>query len=708
MIRRFSKASIKSKLITLVLVIIMPVILLLSYTFSEYRKVEVTQAQENTKRLVTQATENYNRTIKCTKQMLQLLALNPQVLNIDWSNELYRSLLAEHPEYSIIGMLDVKGNLICSAPQSTEPLNFFARPAFQRALQTGRFSIGEYYVGPITGQTVITFCYPVMDHNGKVNGVLFTGLKLSYLTDIAWQYKLPEGSSLTLCDGKGKILARFPDNDRWTGRTVPEALRDAVVKGNVKSIQALGVDGTERIYSFTPLSSFPNNDRALYIYSGIPKHVVYTTSNGILQKNITVIIIVTLASVALILISGTLHLLRPLNNLVKVTKELSSANLNVRTNLPYDGEIGLLAKSFDEMIISLEKYAKKLENAERKYKSLVEQLPVVVYLSQLPDQKPIYINPYLHKVLGFFAEEWLGKPKIWMEYIFIEDKERVEEEFRNSVANKTDFVSEYRMVHRNGQVVWVQEHAELLFDEEGKSYAIQGIMQDITERKRYENELIKLDRLNLIGEMAAGISHEVRNPMTTIRGFLQMLREKESRYKSYYDLMIEELDRANLIITEFLSIGRSKPTGLEVQNLNHIISSLIPLIKADAANQDKNLQIDISEIPDILLNENEIRQLILNLCRNGLEAMQQSGGYLTIRTYRDPNHLVLVVQDQGEGIKPEYLEKLGTPFFTTKDYGTGLGLGICYSIAARHNATISIDTGPKGTTFYVKFECSSC
>ena len=223
MIRRFSKASIKSKLITLVLVIIMPVILLLLYTFSEYRKVEVTQAQENTKRLVTQATENYSRTIKCTKQMLQLLALNPQVLDIDWSNELYRSLLAEHPEYSIIGMLDVKGNLICSAPQSTEPLNFFSRPAFQQALQTGRFSIGEYYVGAITGQTVITFCYPITDHGGKVNGVLFTGLKLSYLTDIAWQYKLPEGSSLTLCDRKGKILARFPDNDRWTGRRFPKS-----------------------------------------------------------------------------------------------------------------------------------------------------------------------------------------------------------------------------------------------------------------------------------------------------------------------------------------------------------------------------------------------------------------------------------------------------------------------------------------------------
>ena len=93
----------------------------------------------------------------------------------------------------------------------------------------------------------------------------------------------------------------------------------------------------------------------------------------------------------------------------------------------------------------------------------------------------------------------------------------------------------------------------------------------------------------------------------------------------------------------------------------------------------------------------------MNLYRNGLEAMSP-GKVLTISTYmEDENYVVLAVRDQGEGIKPEILEKLGTPFFTTKDNGTGLGLGVCYAIAARHHAKIEIQTGPEGTTFFVKF-----
>jgi signal transduction histidine kinase len=103
------------------------------------------------------------------------------------------------------------------------------------------------------------------------------------------------------------------------------------------------------------------------------------------------------------------------------------------------------------------------------------------------------------------------------------------------------------------------------------------------------------------------------------------------------------------------------------------------------------------------IDANEIRQLLLNLTLNGLEAMQ-AGGNLFIRTFLEDNKVVLAVEDQGSGIDPSVYDKLGTPFVTTKETGTGLGLAICYSIAARHNATMGVDTGPKGTTFKVAFK----
>jgi PAS domain S-box-containing protein len=230
---------------------------------------------------------------------------------------------------------------------------------------------------------------------------------------------------------------------------------------------------------------------------------------------------------------------------------------------------------------------------------------------------------------------------------------------------------------------------------------------NITEQKRMGKEIARLDRLNLVGEMAAGIGHEIRNPMTTVRGFLQMLGEKNdcTKYKDYFNLMIEELDRANSIITEYLSLAKNKPVELKRQNLNKIVTAIFPLIAADAMVTDKYVEVDLDDIPKLLLDEKEIRQLILNLVRNGLEAMSPRG-HLIIKTSAEDEEVVLAVKDYGRGISPDVLEKIGTPFYTTKENGTGLGLAVCYSIAARHNAAIKVETGTGGTTFYVRFKAN--
>ena len=214
----------------------------------------------------------------------------------------------------------------------------------------------------------------------------------------------------------------------------------------------------------------------------------------------------------------------------------------------------------------------------------------------------------------------------------------------------------------------------------------------------------KRNSLNLIGEIAAGIAPEIRNPMTTVKGFLQLLSEKQEYelHENIFALMVSELDRANSIITEFLSLVKNRPVDLKTQNLNSIIENLFPLIQADAMVADKYVDLELNRIENLLADGNEMRQLILNLVRNGFEAMSP-GGKLTIKTDMINNSVVLFVQDQGKGINPNAIDKIGTPFFTTKDNGTGLGLASCYSIVARHNASINFDTGPSGTTFYARF-----
>lgn len=230
------------------------------------------------------------------------------------------------------------------------------------------------------------------------------------------------------------------------------------------------------------------------------------------------------------------------------------------------------------------------------------------------------------------------------------------------------------------------------------------ICRDATDVKRLQQQLALFERLNLIGEMAVSIGHEIRNPMTTVRGFLQFFNRKSifSPYKDSFDLMISEIDHANMIITEFISLSKNKALALEKQSLNEIIMALSPLIQADAMLTNKQLSMDLAPIPDLLLDSKEIRQLILNIVRNGLEAMPPNSK-LFIRTYIEQGTIFLAIKDTGTGIPPEHLEKIATPFFSTKENKPGLGLAISYSIAVRHHAEINFITSQTGTTFYIKF-----
>lgn len=169
--------------------------------------------------------------------------------------------------------------------------------------------------------------------------------------------------------------------------------------------------------------------------------------------------------------------------------------------------------------------------------------------------------------------------------------------------------------------------------------------------------------------------------------------------------MLDELKRANLIISEFISLAKNKVVNLHSRNLNSIIQALAPLLMVDALNGDKNIKFELTKLPNILLDENEIRQLILNLVRNGLEAMQDNGS-VTVKTWREKDQVMLSVVDEGCGIEQDMLEKLGTPFFSTKEKGTGLGLAVCYSIISRHQAKLQVESSDLGSSFTVVFNCA--
>jgi PAS domain S-box-containing protein len=358
----------------------------------------------------------------------------------------------------------------------------------------------------------------------------------------------------------------------------------------------------------------------------------------------------------------------------------------------------LLRKSLS----SLKKEIKARKKANEKMYQLtraVELSPSIIIITDFKGNIE-YTNQKFKKVTGFSSDDVLNK-SIDKLIINLDQEQHV----WDAVSSGEEWSGELCSKKKSGELFWERVSVLPLRNNENIITHFLKVSEDITEHKQMEREIARLDKLNLVGEMAAGIGHEIRNPLTTVRGFLQFLATKEecTKYKSYYSLMIEELDRANSIITEYLSLAKDKPLKFNKINLNLIITTLFPLIQADALKRNNNANLELKDIPDLLLDENEIRQLILNLIRNALEAMPSSGN-LIIRTFSDINNVILEIQDEGGGIPLEALDKIGTPFFTTKDDGTGLGLAVCYSIAARHDAKIDVKTSSTGTTFSVRFQ----
>ncbi|MBT9157260.1 MAG: Sporulation kinase E [Firmicutes bacterium] len=249
----------------------------------------------------------------------------------------------------------------------------------------------------------------------------------------------------------------------------------------------------------------------------------------------------------------------------------------------------------------------------------------------------------------------------------------------------------------------MQIHRGELFDAAITVSAVRGaedkcagfvtLVKDIREQKRMAQGFARSDQLHMLGELAAGVTHEVRNPLTIVKGFLQLFRPREefAMYRMHFDLMIKELDRINGLISQYLSLGQYAHAEKQLCSLTSVVESLLPLIQAESLLREVEVTTSLDDnLPLLWLYEKEIKQLLLNLIQNGMDAMKHDRHKLSI-------------EDTGCGIPEHIREKLFTPFYSTKESGTGLGLVVCRDIARRHNAEIKVRTDTTGTCFAVVF-----
>lgn len=246
-----------------------------------------------------------------------------------------------------------------------------------------------------------------------------------------------------------------------------------------------------------------------------------------------------------------------------------------------------------------------------------------------------------------------------------------------------------------------------LFKNGDKIAGVLLTVKDYTEIKLLEEQVQRNECLTVVGQMAAGICHEIRNPLQSVKGFVQLLQEQNKGNQDiccYTDIVVGEINRINAIIKEFLQLARPSETKFERKDLNSLVREVVMLVNSEAILRNIVLEERYGKkIPSLMLDEARIKQVLINLLFNALAAIP-CAGTIKVATCYDfyYNEARIVVADNGVGMDPETLEHIGSPFFTTKEEGTGLGLAVSYRIIHDHGGRIQVESDlGKGTTFTV-------
>jgi len=358
--RHFSVSSLRFRLLLLVLLAVIPALGLTLCTASEDRQRETVEVRESGLRLARLVSLQEEQLIATAHQVLISLAYSSEVRSSDSAacSALFAHLLEHYQRYVNFGAAKPDGDVFCSALPTSGLVNVADRVYFRRTLESRDFAIGDYQIDDITGKSTINFGYPVLDNAGHVQAVVFAALDLSWLSRVESEVErqLPQGSTFTKIDPDRLVIAHYPDPEKWVGKPAPEMpLFETILTRRQGVIEASAPDGIPHLYAFTPVRS-TLLARDIYVILGIPKEVALVEVNRILARNLTWLGLVAMLALAAAWAGGDLFILRSVNALVNITRRLSAGDLSARIGPPYgSGELGELARAFDEMAETLER-----------------------------------------------------------------------------------------------------------------------------------------------------------------------------------------------------------------------------------------------------------------------------------------------------------------------------------------------------------------
>lgn len=321
------------------------------------------------------------------------------------------------------------------------------------------------------------------------------------------------------------------------------------------------------------------------------------------------------------------------------------------------------------------------------------------------DNRIIDVNPAFEEVYGWKRSECIGKI---LPLVPPENSVDAENRYFDLLEGKNIKLLETKDMKKDGTVFDVAISLSPIYNRKGEMVATSVISRDISHEKEHEQLILQSEKLKLAGDIAAGVTHEIRNPLTVISGFVQMMNnDKESPYHSYTQIIQSEIERINLIIGEFLVLSKPQAVQLKKVSIEQTIKNVIDFYHLEFLKRDISISIDInSEQNTVLGNENQLKQVFINIIKNAIEAIEMNNckGEIHFSINQDIHKIIhITISDNGIGMSESLLKRIFDPFFTTKDRGTGLGMLITKKIIQDHGGIIEIDSKEKsGTTIKIQ------
>lgn len=499
---------------------------------------------------------------------------------------------------------------------------------------------------------------------------------------------------------------------------------------------------------------FNNNQEIGQLYLGFSLMDIHKEIENV-RKSIAIISIIILAGGMIALFSLSSLITRPLRQMTKTIEKISHGDLTQRTTVKNEDEVGNLAMSFNKMVDKLEKAQselkdininleskvedrtkelqyeinvriraeKELQKSEKRYRTLFEGVPVGLYRTT-QEGKVLDANPTLVKMLGYPDRKSLFE--VNANDIYVDPKVRNR---MHTIMDRAGVVynSEQRMRRYDGKIIWSQDTARAVLDGEGQTLYYEGSLQDITERKNaeqnlleakkkaelalielkeYQSIMIHKERLAALGELSAGIAHEINNPLSIVSGYVQMLLMDDNvdiRIKENAKIIEQQVRRASLIVDKLLQFSKGAKSEITKVDVNQIVENILVLLK----HQFKLFNITVVKQLDLKLDPinadpSQLQHVFHNIISNAVDAMPK-GGTLTVSTGLKDGYVEVRFADTGWGIPKKNQGRLFDPFFTTKEAGTGLGLSLSFGIVEAHKGQIVVKSSiNKGATFILK------